>query len=200
MSAHRPSQQSCVPVQVPAVPQRHEPPVQTLPRPAQRAPQAPQSVSEVSVLTQAPSQHVRPPSQGASGLHAATHAIPRQTVPAGHGVGQSPPASTGGGGGPASRRPASMPPPPPASVPPPPPWAHPSASEEVSRNVPKSKGVNRMVVSRSKLNLRWYRRGPRRRKPEVRCLTAKGRAGRVVESNLRVPPRRGGLNPSVACA
>jgi hypothetical protein len=97
VSAQRASQQSVPVAHGSAAPQRHVPTEHTLPRPSQTAPHAPQSLSELSVLTQPPPQHVRPPSQGSSGEHCATHVVPRQTVPAGHAEGQrSPPASSRG--------------------------------------------------------------------------------------------------------
>lgn len=92
----RPSQHRSLPVQASAAPHRHVPVMHTLARPSQLIPQAPQSLSALSVFTHAPSQHVRPPSQGSSGEHPATHAPPRQIVPAGQ-LAAHPPASGAGG-------------------------------------------------------------------------------------------------------
>ena len=95
-SAQRPSQHAEVPVQASPPPHLHSPVAHTLPNGAQTIPQPPQSLSELPVLTHAPSQQVRPPSQGSSGEQPATHAPPRQIVPVGHVAGH-PPASGRGG-------------------------------------------------------------------------------------------------------
>lgn len=95
-SAQRPSQQTVVPVHASAAPHLQAPIMQTLPRGLHAAPQAPQSLNELDVFTHAPSQHVRPPSQGSSGEQPATHAPPRQIVPAGQ-LAAHPPASGAGG-------------------------------------------------------------------------------------------------------
>ena len=96
-SAQRPSQQSDVPVHASPAPHLQVPVTHTLPCGAHAAPQPPQSVSALSVFTHAPSQHVRPPSHGSSGEHPATHAPPRQIVPAGQVAAHPPPASGVGG-------------------------------------------------------------------------------------------------------
>lgn len=93
----RPSQHRSLPVQASPGPHLQVPDMHTFARPSQLMPQAPQSLRALSVLTQAPSQQVRPPSQGSSGEQPATHAPPRQIVPAGQVAAHPPPASGVGG-------------------------------------------------------------------------------------------------------
>jgi len=94
-SMHMPSQQSAAPVQAGPVPQRQDPPEQTLACRVQPMSHAPQSVNELSVLTHASPQQVRPPPHGMSGPHSATQELPRQTVPVGQLTGHIGPASDG---------------------------------------------------------------------------------------------------------
>lgn len=110
-------------------PHRHSPEVQTFPASPQSIPQPPQSVRVLAVLTHAPSQQVRPPSQLSSGEQAATQTTPWHTVPAGQVIGQPSPPSVGGGTR-ASGTNASTPGPPGPPSGSAPPCAHPAMKPE----------------------------------------------------------------------
>lgn len=89
-STQRPLQQTFPSAQGSPEPQRHSPDAQTLPKGVHGLLHAPQSTSELSRLTHAPSQQVRPLAQLWSGPHAGRQVPARQMVPFGQAGSQSP--------------------------------------------------------------------------------------------------------------